>query len=127
MSSAFSKMLDTSKQQEQPQRLLFMLAQSETDNSDNQEESGGTISPLMCVDKLPEEIESFATFVDEADSVNKAWNMIFIAAMSGQDGQAPTTEEAEPVLNMMVNDLMSGQDLSRYLILDRKEQQIEIS
>jgi len=126
MNSPFAKVLASAQEQSAPQRLLFMLAQSET-TSKADSQAQGTISPLMCVDKLPEELSNFKDFVAEADTVSQDWNMIFIAAMPGENGITPSSEDAEPVLNMMVNDLVSGQDLSRYLILDRDEQQIEIS
>lgn len=125
MSSLFNEMLETARQQIEPQRLLFMLAQSDGDNSST-DEGCGTITPLMCVDKTPAELTDFASFVSEADSISTEWNMIFIGAMSGQNGQQPTSDEADPLLNLMVNNLMAGQDLSRYLILDRQEQRLEI-
>jgi hypothetical protein len=73
----------------------------------------------MCVDRLPEELASFADFVEEADSINKEWDFIFSVGLSGKDGQAPTTEEAEPFLNKMTNDLVSGQNIQMYAVFNR--------
>jgi hypothetical protein len=126
MDSHFEKMLAAAKAQPEPQRLLFMLAKSEIDSSDEETGIKGTISPVMCVDKLPEELTSFENFVSEADKISSDWDMIFMAGVGGENQQMPTPEEAEPILNKMVDDLMSGQDLSRYLVIDRSNQPVDI-
>ncbi|SDZ85536.1 ribonucleotide reductase subunit alpha [Microbulbifer marinus] len=126
MQSNFQKLISAAQNQPQPQRLLFLLAKAERNNNPKKSTAKGAITPVMCVDKLPEELTSFADFVTEADGIDTSWNMILIAGLNGENGQAPTTEEAEPLLNKMANDLMQGQDLSRYLILDREENQIEM-
>jgi len=119
-------MIETAKTQDQPQRLLIMLAKSEIEVNDKEEGMSGTITPVICVDKTPDEITSFDDFVMEADSINSDWDMMFIACLSGENNKMPTPEEADPILNKMVNDLMSGQDLSRYLVLDRNEEPVDI-
>ena len=119
-------MVDAAEAQDQPQRLLIMLAKSEIETNDKEEGMSGTITPVICVDKTPEEITTFEDFVTEADSINADWDMMFIAGLAGENNQMPTPEEADPVLNKMVNDLMSGQDLSRYLVLDRNEEPVDI-
>ena len=80
----------------------------------------------MCVDKLPAELSDFDALMKEADSLNKTWDFVLISGLNGQNGVAPTEEDAEPFLNKMTNDVASGQDLSRYMILDRKQQPIEM-
>lgn len=119
-------MVDAAEAQDQPQRLLIMLAKSEVESDDIDTGTSGTITPVICVDKTPDEITTFEDFVAEADSINADWDMMFIAGLSGENNEMPTPEEADPVLNKMVNDLMSGQDLSRYLVLDRAEQPVDI-
>ncbi len=126
MSSNFMELVKAAKAQPEPQRLLFLLAQSERSNKAHKSNAKGTITPVMCVDKEPEELTGFSRFVSEADSMSKNWDMMLVAGMNGEGGKAPTTEDAEPLLNKMANDLMSGQDLSRYLILDRNEDQVNI-
>ena len=126
MHSNFQKLIGAAQNQAQPQRLLFLLAKAERNNNPKKSTAKGAITPVMCVDKLPEELTTFADFVAEADGIDTSWNMILIAGLNGENGQAPTTDEAEPLLNKMANDVMQGQDLSRYLILDREENQIEM-
>jgi hypothetical protein len=126
MSSNFSKMIELAQKQEQPQRLLIMLAKSEIETSDKDKGISGTITPVICVDKTPDEITTFEDFVMEADSIESDWDMMFLSSLSGKNNEMPTPEEADPMLNKMVNDLMSGQDLSSYLVLDRNEEPIDI-
>jgi len=127
MSKLFSELLTMASQQEQPQRLLFLFASVEEKNpKKSKKHKQGTITPVMCVDKLPEDLSDFETLIREADSINKTWDFVLISGLNGQNGVAPTEEEAEPFLNKMTNDVASGQQLSRYMILDRQQQPIEM-
>jgi len=117
----FKDLIDMAHAQDEPQRLLLILAKTDGKGSNGQSQMTGTISPVVCADKLPDEIESFEALVAEADEITRDWDMILFAGLSGAGGQPPTSEEAQPHLDKMVNDVQSGQDLSRYLILDRNE------
>mgnify|MGYP007012664953 FL=1 len=128
MKAMFKELLEMTEQQEQPQRLLFLFAQPEGHNSKKSKKHvKGHIEAVMCVDKLPEELTTFSALIKEADSITKDWQFVFIAGLSGQNGVAPTTDDAEPYLNKMSNDLADGQDLGRYVILDRNEKPIEMA
>ncbi len=126
MISNFSDLIKTASDQEQPQRMLFLFAKTESRKSKKKSKQhiNGTISPVMCVDKLPSDLSSFKNFVAEADEISKDWDFMIAAGLNGQNGRAPTAEEAEPHLNQMANNLMSGQDMSRYVIFDREENPI---
>jgi len=124
MISSFSELLNVANEQKEPQRLLLLLAKTESKKKKKKHHQKGTITPVMCVDKLPEEIKDFQSFVEEADQITKDWDVIIIAGLSGQNGKPPSTEEADPYLNQMTNALASGQDLSQYVIFDRKEKPI---
>lgn len=124
MISNFSDLLEMATSQDQPQRLLMLFAQAESARKKPTKKHKGTITPVMCVDKLPEEIESFDSLVAEADGINTGWNFILIAGLSGQNNEPPSTEDADPYLNQMVNGLASGEDLSRYIIFDREQNPI---
>lgn len=127
MISSFSDLLNMTAELEHPHRLLLLFAQTESVSNKKKKKSKeqrGLITPVMCVDKLPDEIASFAALVAEADDINTDWNFILIAGLGGQDGKPPTSEDADPYLNQMVNGLASGEDLSRYTIFDREENPI---
>lgn len=118
----FQDLLDMAGMQDEPQRLLLVLAKTDSETINGSSQRTGTISPVICNDKLPSEIESFAALVAEADEVTQDWDLILIASLDGERGQAPSSEQAQVHLNKMVSDVQNGQDLSRYLILDRQEQ-----
>jgi len=80
----------------------------------------------MCVDKLPNEIVDYSALVKEADSISKDWDFVFISSLSGVKGLPPTTEDADPYLNKMTNDITSGQNTSRYVVFDRQDNPIEL-
>ncbi|MFT5593793.1 MAG: hypothetical protein ACI8SR_002179 [Oceanicoccus sp.] len=127
MSQLFSELLTMTTQQSEPQRLLFLFAQTDEKNpKKSKKHKKGTITPTMCVDKLPTQLTTFENLVAEADNISKDWDFIFIAGLSGQNGQAPSEDDAEPYLNKMTNDVASGSDLSRYVVLDRQEQAMDI-
>jgi hypothetical protein len=127
MIKLFKDLLVMTAEQEQPQRLLFLFANADAQNpKKSKKHQRGTITPVMCVDKLPEELSTFATLVKEADSIEKNWNFVFIASLSGESGEAPSTDDAEPYLNKMTHDIESGNDIGRYVIFDREENAIEI-
>jgi len=123
----FKELLELTNEQEQPQRLMFLFANAESRNpKKSKKHQQGTISPVMCVDKLPEELTTFADLKKEADSIEKNWNFVFIASLSGENGMTPTQDDAEPFLNKMVNDVQTGNNVGRYVIYDREENPIEL-
>jgi len=127
MISTFTELLTAAIEQDEPQRLLFLFAKTEReDPSNNKKDQHGTLSPVMCVDKLPEDIESFSTLTAEADSISTDWDLLITVGLSGKGGMPPSEEEAEPFLNKMANDLSSGQSMSQYLVFDRSENQVLI-
>jgi hypothetical protein len=63
----FDDLLQAAKLQQQPQRLLMVFANAELPPDANAAQraafdagDGGALVPHMCVDKLPQEIASFA-------------------------------------------------------------------
>ena len=129
--SNFAELLKMTYQQPDAQRLLFLFAATEaTVKAKHQDgtplQKNGTIEPTMCVDKLPSALTSFQDLTNEADNISKAWDLVFVAGLSGQGDKAPTEEEAEPYLNKMASDIKTGQDLSQYVVFDRNENPIII-
>ncbi|MBL4942106.1 MAG: ribonucleotide reductase subunit alpha [Colwellia sp.] len=123
----FKELLELTHQQEQPQRLIFLFAKAESKNpKKSKKHQQGTISPVMCVDKLPEELTTFTALKKEADSIEKDWTFVFIASLSGENGMTPSQDDAEPFLNKMANDVQTGNNVSRYVIYDREENPIEL-
>ncbi len=127
MIKLFKDLLQMSLEQEQPQRLLFLFAKADVQNpKKSKKHQRGTITPVMCVDKLPEELTTFSELVKEADAIEKHWNFVFIASLSGEKGMTPTSNDADPFLNKMTHDIESGNNISRYVVFDRDENPIEL-
>jgi hypothetical protein len=123
MISTFAELLKEAAQQDQPQRMLFLFIKSEAKKNKNKHKTG-TLTPLMCVDKLPEDIKDFASFSKEADSISKDWDMMMIAGLNGENGKPPSEDDAEPYLNQMANNVSDGNDISNYVIFDRDEKPV---
>jgi hypothetical protein len=113
--SSFDDLLRSASEQDQPQRLLFVfttaaLPDDATDEQRARFESGrgGTLTPLMCVDKSPDELVSFAALSEESKQFDQAWDIVFVAALSGRAGVAPTSAQAEAPLQGMVEAIKAG-------------------
>ena len=77
MISMFSDLLEMANEQPDPQRLLFLFASAKaTNKSKKRDDKRGEISPVMVVDKLPEDLSNFDALVKEADSINKDWDFV---------------------------------------------------
>jgi hypothetical protein len=121
----FSDLLQTAHQQPEPQRLLLVFAAAELPRDATAEEitrfergEGGALLPVVCVDKLPGEIESFAALLDESTRTGIAWDILFVAALSGRGGFAPNPDEAVQPLQMMVEAIKGGR-IGEFLAVSR--------
>ncbi len=113
--SSFDDLLRAARDQAALQRLLFVFttAGMPDDASPDQRArfqagQGGTLSPLMCVDKTPDELLSFETLLAESRQTGSAWDIVFVAALSGQGAVSPTPAQAEALLQRMVESIKAG-------------------
>ncbi len=123
----YESLLAVGKQQNDPQRFLFVFLQAslpdEHDEVDKQRFNsgqGGELKAIMCVDKDLEELTDFAGLVTESEQMEQDWNMVLIACLSGNNGVHPTAAEAEEPLKIMAQTVQNGGDLSRYLAFDKQ-------
>lgn len=112
----FAGLLAAAKAQAEPQRLLFVFAAAELPRNHTQAQkeryqarAGGTLAPVLCVDKAPEDIASFAALAAESRATGRPWDLVFVAALSGQGGVAPSPETADKALRRMVDAVGNGQ------------------
>lgn len=129
----FADLLASATQQEQPQRLLFVFAKAQLPKDATEAEKqgfergeGGELSPVVCVDKHPEEVSSFAALLEESTQTGETWDILFVAAMNGRGGHAPNTDEAVQPLKMMVEAIKSGR-IAQFLAVNRDGQLVELS
>ena len=113
--SSFDDLLRAAREQSEPQRLLFVFADAVLpDNSTPEQRArfeagqGGALTPLMSVDKTPEELSTFATMVEESRQFGPDWAIVFVASLPGRDGRAPTSEEADRSLQRMIESIKTG-------------------
>lgn len=123
--TCFQDLLDASRRQSQPQRLLFTFARVELPQAATaaqrarmQAGEGGNLSPSLCVDKAPEEVASFAALVEESMATGQHWDIMFVASLSGRAGVAPSTDEAAQPLRFMVNAINNGR-VAEFAAFDR--------
>jgi hypothetical protein len=112
---SFDELLRAAREQPQPQRLLFVFAAAGVSADATPEQrarfaagEGGELTPLMCVDKSPEEIPDFAALVEESRQFGHDWAIVFVAGLAGSGDRAPTSAEAEAPLQRMVDAIKSG-------------------
>ena len=113
--ASFDDLLHAATEQLEPQRLLFVFATAGVDEHATAEQrarfeagQGGTLTPLMCVDKLPSELASFDALLEESREFEQPWDMVFVAALPGSSGVSPTSAQAEAPLQRMVDSIKSG-------------------
>ena len=129
---SFEDLLQAARAQPEPQRLLFVFTGVELpeDSTPVQRErfkagQGGTLVPLMCVDKRPDELTSFAALAQESSQFGRAWGLVFAAAMSGSVNRAPTTEDAEEPLQRMVESIKQGK-IGAFIPFDPQGQPVQM-
>ena len=131
--SNFDDLLRAATAQATPQRLLFVFATAGVPDDATPAQrarfeagQGGTLAPLMCVAKLPAELASFDALLAEARQIGAAWDIVFVAALSGTAGQAPTPEQADAPLQRMVEAIKSGQ-IGGYIPFDSQGLPVQFS
>lgn len=114
--TCFDDLLQASRTQPQPQRLLFVFAGIELPEDSTADQragfergEGGALVPLMCVDKAPDELDSFDDLTREAAQFERPWGMVFASAMAGPLGLPPRSEDADEPLKRMVEAIRQGQ------------------
>jgi len=128
--SSFDDLLRASREQTGPQRLLFVFAQAGVPDDATHEQrerfeagQGGTLTPLMCVDKAPDELTSFSVLLEEARQFGQAWDIVFVASLSGTGSSGPTSEQAQDSLQRMVESIRSGA-VDRFIPFDVRGQPV---
>ncbi len=113
--ASFDDLLRSARQQAEAQRLLFVFTTANLPDDATPEQrarfqvgEGGTLTPLMCVDKSPDELPSFDALLEESRRAGPSWDIVFVAAMSGSAGRSPSSREAEAPLQRMVESIKSG-------------------
>lgn len=113
--ASFDDLLRAASQQPDLQRLLFVFTTADLPDDATPEQrarfqagEGGALRPLMCVDKSPDELSSFDALLEESRRAGPSWDIVFVAALSGNAGRRPSSTDAEAPLQRMVESIKSG-------------------
>ncbi|TRW49642.1 ribonucleotide reductase subunit alpha [Aliidiomarina halalkaliphila] len=130
--SSYEDFIRAAQTQSEPQRLLFVFTKAmmpEKATADQQQRfgagEGGNLEPVLCVDKLPDEVSDFNVLLEESKATGIEWDIAFAASMSGSVGFAPTPEQAEQPLKMMVESIKGG-NVANFLAFNRKAELLRI-
>lgn len=132
MIASYTDLMQAAQEQDEPQRLLFVFCHAELPDDATEDEKagfergeGGALTPVICVDKAPDEVAGFQALVEESRQTGQQWDVVFVAAMSGRGGTPPSSDEAQQPLNMMVESIRLGH-VGGYLPLDRNGQAVDL-
>jgi hypothetical protein len=131
--ASFDDLLRAARGQPEPQRLLFVFAGAELPADSTPEQraryqagEGGALTPLMSVDKIPEDLGTFAALVEESRQFGHDWAIVFVASLSGRGGRAPTSEEAGRSLQRMIESIKAGA-FGAFIPFDRNGEPVLLS
>ncbi|RFA31135.1 hypothetical protein CAI21_00275 [Alkalilimnicola ehrlichii] len=124
---SFNDVVEAGMMAEAPVRLLFLFVKIEEIGTQNAAgPRSRTLEPVMVTDKLAAPDLDFDGLIEEADKISPGWDFVLISSLMRGDGNIPHSDEAEPHLQQMANSVVSGGDLSHYLVFDREENPIRI-
>jgi hypothetical protein len=131
----FDDLLDMARAQRERQRLLFVFVGTELPENATAEQracfddgDGGALVPLMCADKLPEDVASFEMLLAESQQFEhpgRPWQLVFTAALGGTTTDAPAESDVGPVLDRMVEAVKTGM-LDSYLPFNRNGEPVRL-
>jgi hypothetical protein len=131
--SHFNQLLKAAAAQPDPQRLLFVFAQAELPEGATEDQKknflagkGGALTPLACVDKSPADLTTFDALVEESRQACPPWQVVFIAALAGQEGKPPSSALVDGALQAMVEAVKAGR-LGNYMALSASGEPLVLS
>lgn len=131
--TCFDDLLRAALAQPEAQRLLFVFAAVELPEDATAEQrarfaagEGGALMPRMCLDRLPQELGSFAALAEESLQWGQDWAIVFVAGLSGTLDRAPSSQDAERPLQRMVEAIRQGA-LGPFIPFNRQGEPVHFS
>jgi hypothetical protein len=128
----FSDLLHAAKQQQQPQRLYFVFAAIELPEEASPAQlarhaagGGGALTPVMTVDKSPEDLPSFEALLEESRHTGTHWDMVFVTTQSITDGAPPDAAQVEQTFTQLIERIRLGQ-IESFLTFDRQGRLVQL-
>lgn len=132
--STFEDLLQVATQQTAPQRLLFVFVKkgppedrSAVNAASFRSGTGGTLTPVVCVDKAVADIRSFAGLAKESEATGQHWDIVLVACLAGSKGAAPSASEVDQGLETMVEAVRTGSELWRFLAFDQRGDPLQVT
>ena len=132
MIESYTDLIKAAGEQSEAQRLLFVFCRAELPEDASPAEKaqfergeGGSLAPVVCVDKIVEEVQDFGALVEESRATGQDWDMVFVAALSGRGGMEPSSDEAQQPLTMMVESVRMG-NVGNYLAFTRQGELVNL-
>ena len=130
----YASLLTVARQQPEPQRFLFVFCLKSLSDFKNAEKSasfkagqGGELTPVMTLEKPVDELTDFAQLVADAKVQNRSWHIVLVAALGGQGGVMPSSDDAVEQLDKMLKAVESGGHLASYMAFDTDGVPIQFS
>lgn len=124
--TCFDDLLQAARLQPEPQRLLFVFAASgvPADATAAQKDShargeGGELTPILCVDKTPDELRDFVSLVQESQQTGQDWQVVFVAAIADQSAYLPDNKDVDLAFQRMTQMVKYG-TIGSLLAFDRQ-------
>lgn len=133
----FDDLLSSAREQTDAQRLLFVFAISELPEDATAQQRrnfrdglGGALTPLMEVDRLPDELQDFEQLVTESLEFARGtpaedWAIVFCAALGGSGPTPPSREDADQPLLRMTDSIRMGR-IANFIAFDRLGHQVRL-
>lgn len=122
---SYQDLIQAAQAQTEPQRLLFVFAKAELPNGYTEHQKqhfeqgqGGALEPVLCVDKLPQDVANFQQLVEESSHTGLNWDIAFVSALGGRGGFPPNSDEAVQPLQMMMQKIQGGM-IADFLTFDK--------
>lgn len=132
--SSFEDLLKAAAQQPEPQRMLFVFVAKGPPDDRSAEHAasfragtGGTLTPIMCVDKAMTEIDSFAGLAKESEAMGQHWDIVLATYLPGSQGAAPSATKIDQELDIMIDAVKTGNELWRYAAFDHSGDPLQIT
>lgn len=129
--SSYEDLLNAANKQPEPQRLLFVFTSAGLPDDCTKDQKkqfkarkGGTLTPVMCVDKLANEQTGFASLAEESRQTGTDWDIVFVACMASKSRITPDKEETEQPFKTMIKSIQDG-SIKNYLAFNRDGEMVQ--
>lgn len=119
--SKFQELLTMARYQAEPVKLLMLFTKADIESANNNVNKG-FIQPLMCVDKLPQELSDYDALCKEADAINADWDLVFLTSINAN----VESSIIDSSMKSMVSDVQTGKNTAMYVVLDRQDNLVEM-